>query len=109
MNWIRMLVGGLVLGGALLGSVAPLGAEELRAAPPLRGPAPLILNILAQPMENSGAAFRESLREASSARTGPQWEMLPDGNARFGTPTLHVIVKNPCPDHAPVALPGRTR
>ena len=105
MNRIRMLVGGLALGGALLGSVAPLGAEELRAALS----APLILNILAQPVENPGAAFRESLREMPSARTEAQWEMLPDGNARFGTPTLHVIVKNPCPDHAPVALPGHTR
>ncbi len=102
---IRMLVGGLALGGMLVGLTVPLGAEELRAALS----APLILNLLAQPSEPRGAAFRESLRDVPAGRAEPQWEMLPDGNARFGTPTLHVIVKNPCPGHVPVALPGRTR
>lgn len=105
MNLTRTIVGGLALGGVLLGPVAPLGAEELRAALS----APLILNLLALPTENPGVAFRESLREVPSARTEPQWEMLPDGNARFGTPSFNVIVKNPCPGHVPVALPGRTR
>ncbi|MBI3626077.1 MAG: hypothetical protein HY215_08030 [Candidatus Rokubacteria bacterium] len=104
MNLTRTIVGGLALGGVLLGPAAPLGAEELRAALS----APLILNLLALPTETPGAAFRESLREVPSARAEPQWEMLPDGNARFGTPALHVIVKNPCPGHTPVALPGRS-
>jgi hypothetical protein len=104
-NRIRTLVGGLTLGGILLGSAVPLGAEELRAA--LN--APLILNLLSSPVENPGAAFRASLRDVPPARGAAEWEMLPDGNARFGTPTLHVIVKNPCPGHTPVALPGRTR
>jgi hypothetical protein len=102
---VRVLVGGLALGGILLGSAVPLGAEELRAALST----PLILNLLALPTETPGATFRESLREVPSARAEPQWGMLPDGNARFGTPTLYVIVKNPCPGHVPVALPGRTR
>ena len=102
---IRVLVGGLALGGLLLGTAVPLGAEELRAALS----APLILNLLALPTETPGAAFRESLRDVPAARAEPQWEMLPDGNARLGTPGFHVIVKNPCPGHVPVALPGRTR
>jgi len=104
---VRTLVGVLALAGLLLGPVASLGAEELR--PALN--APLILNMLALPMEKPGAAFRESLREAPDARAG-DWDMLPDGSARYGSSKLHVIIKNPCPDgtyHAPVGLPGRSR
>ena len=108
MKRVRALVGVLALAGILLGPVASLGAEELR--PALN--APLILNMLALPMEKPGAAFRESLRAAPEARAAGEWGMLPDGSARFGNSTVHVIIKNPCPDgtyHAPVGLPGRGR
>ena len=104
----RTLAGGLALVGILLGPVTSLGAEELR--PALN--APLILNMLALPMEKPGAAFRESLGVVPDARAAGEWEMLPDGSARFGNSAVSVIIKNPCPEgtlHGPVALPGRRR
>ena len=106
MNPIRFLFGGMALGGMLLGLAAPLGAEEVR--PVLS--APLILHMLALPMERPEAAFRESLRAVPAAPAGGEWEMLPDGSARLGNSKFQIIIKNPCPDgtiHAPVALPGR--
>src|SRR5947209_8365018 len=109
---MRFLVGGLALGGVLLGPVAPVGAEGLRPTPPLRGPAPLLLNMLALPVERPGASFRESLREVPTARGGVEGEMGPDGSARLGNPALYATIKNPCPEgtlHTRVALPGRNR
>lgn len=102
---MRAVIAGLALTGILLGLAPPLRAEELRQA--LN--APLILNLLALPSEAPGAASRAMLSEVPAAGSPARWEMLPDGSARFGTPTFHVIVKNPCPGHGPVALPGRTR
>jgi hypothetical protein len=104
----RMLVGAVALVGLLAGAAWPLGAEEAR--PALN--APLILNLLALPMEKPETAFQESLRAAPVARSGPGWEALPDGSYRYGPSSLNVIIKNPCPEgtlHAPVALPGRRR
>lgn len=96
----RVVVGGLVLAGTLLGLVAPLRAEEGRPAPDAR----LILNMLA--LGDPGRSLvKESLRTIPTT-PGPKWEMLPDGSARFGNSTFHVIVKNPCPGHGPVALPN---
>ena len=51
----RALVGVLVLRGLLAGTAPPLAAEEMR--PALN--APLILNLLALPMEKPGAALQE--------------------------------------------------
>jgi len=104
----RVLVGALALLGLLAGAACPLGAEEAR--PALN--APLILNLLALPMERPEAAFQESLRDAPVTRSQPGWEALPDGSYRYGAASLNVIIKNPCPEgtlHAPVALPGRRR
>ena len=104
----RVLVGALALLGLLAGAACPLGAEEAR--PALN--APLILNLLALPMERPEAAFQESLRAAPVPRAAPEWKPLDDGSYRYGDSRLTVIIKNPCPEgtlHAPIALPGRRR
>ena len=72
----RALLGGLALLGLLAGTAWPLGAEEAR--PALN--APLILNLLALPMEKPETAFQESLRDPRVARSGPGWEALSDGS-----------------------------
>jgi hypothetical protein len=104
----RALVGVLALLGLLAGTAWPLGAEEAR--PALN--APLILNLLARPMEKPEAALQESLRAAPGMRSEPGWEALSDGSYRYGDSRLTVIIKNPCPEgthQTPLALPGRRR
>ena len=104
----RGLVGALALLGLLAGAACPLGAEEAR--PALN--APLILNLLALPMERPEAAFQESLRAAPVPRAAPEWKPLNDGSYRYGDSRLTVIIKNPCPEgkpYVPPALPGRRR
>ena len=104
----RVLVGALALLGLLAGAACPLGAEEAR--PALN--APLILNLLALPMERPEAAFQESLRAAPVPRAAPEWKPLDDGSYRYGDSRLTVIIKNPCPEgkpYVPPALPGRRR
>ena len=102
----RGLVGGLALVGFVFGAPWPLGAEELRPALNV----PMILNLLALPMDRPEAAFQESLRAAPASRVAPEWRQLEDGSYRYGDSRLTVIIKNPCPDgtvHTPLALPGR--
>lgn len=104
----RGLVGGLALVGFVFGAPWPLAAEEAR--PALN--APLILNLLALPMEKPEAAFQESLRAAPVPRAAPEWKPLDDGSYRYGDSRLTVIIKNPCPEgkpYVPPALPGRRR
>ena len=104
----RALVGVLVLLGLLAGTTWPLGAEEAR--PALN--APLILNLLALPVEKPEVALQESLRGAPVRRSEPGWEALSDGSYRYGDSRLTVIIKNPCPEgthQTPLALPGRRR
>jgi len=108
----RVLVG-LALAAVLLGPAVPVGAEESR--PALN--APLILNMLALPMEKPQAAFQESLRGAhplrgSPSEAAPEWQQLEDGSYQYGGSRLTVIIKNPCPEGKPYAfpaLPGRRR
>ena len=103
----RVLVG-LALAAVLLGPAVPVGAEESR--PALN--APLILNMLALPMEKPQAAFQESLRAVPGSRAAPEWQQLEDGSYQYGGSRLTVIIKNPCPEgkpHAFPALPGRRR
>lgn len=90
----------------LLATTPVARAEEV--TPP--SPARLILNLLNVPVDSPETAFRESLRVALPPRPTLEWEILPDGSARYGTATVSVIVKNPCPDgaHKPLFLPGRT-
>ncbi len=102
------MVGGLVALSLVLGAAGAVAAEEMR--PVLN--APLILNMLALPMDRPEAAFQESLRAAPVARAAPGWQQLEDGSYRYGDSRLTVIIKNPCPEgqpHVPVALPGRNR
>ena len=104
----RALVGVLALLGLLAGAAWPLAAEEVR--PALN--APLILNLLALPMDKPGAALQESLRAAPVSRAAPEWQPLEDGSYRYGDSRLTVIIKNPCPEgthQTPLALPGRRR
>ena len=90
--------------GLLVAAPAAL-AEEGR--PP--APATLLLKLLNVPMDSPEVAFKESLRSQPAPRPNPEWEILPDGSARYGTATVSVIVKNPCPEgaHKPFRLPGR--
>jgi hypothetical protein len=103
----RALLGVLALLGLLAGTAWPLGAEEAR--PALN--APLILNLLALPVDKPEAAFQESLRAAPVSRAAPEWQPLEDGSYRYGDSRLTVIIKNPCPEGIPhpLALPGRRR
>lgn len=97
----------VLLALVLLAGAPAAHAEDGR--PPF--PAPLLLNLANVPMESPEVAFRESLRSAPAPRPSPEWEILPDGSARYGTTTVGVILKNPCPEgtHKAVALPGRGR
>ena len=104
----RGLVGGLALVGFVFGAPWPLAAEETR--PALN--TPLILNLLALPMEKPEAAFQESLRPGPARPAAGGWQALGDGSYRYGDSRLTVIIKNPCPEgkpYAPPALPGRRR
>ncbi len=104
----RALVGALVLVGLLVGGAWPLGAEEVR--PALN--APLILNLLALPVEKPEVAFQESLKSAPVPRAAAGWQEMADGSYRYGDSRVTVIIKNPCPEgtaHVPLALPGRSR
>jgi hypothetical protein len=94
-----------VLALVLLAGMPAARAEETRP----RLPASLLLNLLNVPMESPEAAYREWLRSGPAPRPAPEWKILPDGSARYGTVTVGVIVKNPCPDgtHKSIALPGR--
>lgn len=95
----------LVLALALLAVAPPVRAEEGS----LPVPAPLLLNLLDVPVVTPEAAFREWLSHGPVPRSSPDWEILPDGTARYGS--VGVTLKNPCPDgsHKPNVLAGRAR
>jgi hypothetical protein len=100
------LLGGLVLTAILACAVGAAGAEESR--PALN--APLIMQLLALPVERPEALLQESLRQPVRERAAGGWELLPDGSARYGNDTLHVIIRNPCPAgslYKSPPLPGR--
>ena len=91
----------LLLGTAWLAGVPAARAEER----PVR--VPLFLDLLNVPIESPEVAFRESLRRAPAPAPEPEWVILPDGSARYGSGAVSVIVKNPCPDGTHLPLPGR--
>jgi hypothetical protein len=103
------VVGALIL----LGLAAAAPAEEVRQQLNV----PMILQMLARPVESPEAALRESVRK--DAAPGPAradgGEVMPDGSVRYGRGSLSVIIKNPCPPgdlahevgYRP--LPGRAR
>ncbi len=85
-------------------TVAPVAQAEEGKAPV---PASLLLNLLNVPMDSPEAAFKESLRSVPAPRSSPEWEILPDGSARYGTDRFAVIVGPPCVYGPPRLLPGR--
>ncbi len=100
-------MGGLALSVlALAPLVAAPAAQAGERAPVV--PARLLLNLLNVPTDSPEAAFRERLLGSGPApRPSPEWVILPDGSARYGTDTFGVIVQPLCVYGVPVALPGR--
>src|SRR5262245_31010508 len=103
-----------VIGGAA--GVSTVSAEEVRQ----QLNAPLILNLLARPMESPEAAFNKELRNYAAPPKGDEPEVLPDGSVRYGrSKNLTVTIRNPCPpgdiEHEMAQLspyrqlPGRAR
>lgn len=90
-----------VLALALLAAATGARAEEARPLPSI----PLVLSLTNVPVESPEVAFRESLRSGSVTHPSPAWVMLPDGSARYGTASVGVIVKNPCPEGKPTYVP----
>ena len=118
----RIAVTGLVvaacgLAGAGLAGVSTAAAEEVRQ----QLNAPMILNLLARPLETPEAAFNKELKNYASPPKGDEPEVLADGSVRYGrgAKNLTVTIRNPCPpgdiEHemaqlsAYRQLPGRAR
>ena len=100
----------IVLAGVAL-AAAPAAADEIKA----RITAPLIMNLLSQPIEARETAYNDSLRARETTTDKPDpsaiGEVLDDGTVRYGRTTI--TVKNPCPPgtahYEPPPLPGRRR
>jgi hypothetical protein len=119
----RIAVTGLVVAAwGLVGAGGPAGvatvaAEEVRQ----QLNAPMILNLLARPLESSEAAFNKELKNYASPPKGDEPEVLADGSVRYGrgAKNLTVTIRNPCPpgdiEHEMAQLssyrqlPGRAR
>ena len=118
----RIAVTGLVvaacgLAGAGLAGVSTAAAEEVRQ----QLNAPMILNLLARPLESPETAFNKELKNYAAVPKGDEAEVLPDGSVRYGRgpKSLTVTIRNPCPpgdiEHemaqlsAYRQLPGRAR
>ena len=100
----RIAVTGLVVAACgLMGAGGPTGvgtaaAEEVRQ----QLNAPMILNLLARPLESPEAAFNKELKNyagVSAAAKGDEPEVLADGSVRYGrgAKSLTVTIRNPCP------------
>ena len=106
---MRKLMSLLFAGAAL--AAAPAAADEVKA----KITAPMIMNLLSQPIEAREAAYNESLRarETTTDKADPSaiGEVLDDGTVRYGRTTI--TVKNPCPPgtlhYEPPPLPGRRK
>lgn len=116
----RLAMAGVVLAALGVGTVGRAEAEEVRQ----QLNAPLILNLLARPLEAPETAFNKELkREAGlpAPGKGGEPEVLADGSVRYGrgARNLTVTIRNPCPpgdiEHEMAAmspyrqLPGRGR
>ena len=118
----RIAVTGLVVAACLTGAGGPTGvatvaAEEVRQ----QLNAPMILNLLARPLESPETAFNKELKNYAAVPKGDEAEVLPDGSVRYGRgpKSLTVTIRNPCPpgdiEHemaqlsAYRQLPGRAR
>ena len=100
----RIAVTGLVVAACgLMGTGGPAGvgtaaAEEVRQ----QLNAPMILNLLARPLESPEAAFNKELKNyagVSAAAKGDETEVMADGTVRYGrgAKSLTVTIRNPCP------------
>jgi len=95
----------LRVGVFLLALGLPMAAPGVQAQE--RGaPVPLLLNLLNVPVDSPETAFRESLRAEPTPRPSPEWVILPDGSARYGTDRFALIVRRPCVYPPPPALSG---
>ena len=118
----RIAVTGLVVAACLTGAGGPTGvatvaAEEVRQ----QLNAPMILNLLARPLESPEAAFNKELKNYAAVPRGDEPEVLADGSVRYGrgAKNLTVTIRNPCPpgdiEHEMAQLssyrqlPGRAR
>ncbi len=103
-----MTSGGLVLAvlGLTLLSVAPVASAQEGAAPPQGTLRLNLLNPRIAPPEWSSRDLLGS--DPPPARQSPEWTILPDGSARYGTESFGVIVSPQClPPRRSVDLPGR--
>lgn len=97
----RIAVTGLVVaacglaGAGLLAGVSTAAAEEVRQ----QLNAPMILNLMARPLESPEAAFNKELKNYAAVPKGDDAEVLPDGSVRYGrgAKSLTVTIRNPCP------------
>lgn len=106
---MRKLMTLLVASAAL--AAAPAAADEVKATIT----APMIMNLLSQPIQAREAAYNDSLRARETTTDKPDpsaiGEVLDDGTVRYGRTTI--TVKNPCPPgtlhYEPPPLPGRRK
>jgi hypothetical protein len=98
---MRSAVTGLVVAacglaglGGLTG-MATVAAEEVRQ----QLNAPMILNLMARPLESPEAAFNKELKNNAIVLKSDDAEVLPDGSVRYGRggKSLTVTIRNPCP------------
>lgn len=111
----RLLIGGGIVVGCLLGGTLPAAAQEAGQ----QVSAPMILRLLSRPAEAPDAALKETFRRdaATPALQRPtEWETLPDGSARHVPTGITVAIGHPCTAGdlereaaALRALPGRSR
>jgi hypothetical protein len=95
-------------------ALVPIPAAAEQAKTPI---APLILDLMANPVESYESAFNERVRGSGPAprRSAMEGKVLPDGSVQYGEGDGSVIVtlRNPCPegsghyDDLPKPLPGR--
>jgi hypothetical protein len=96
---------------AVVLATAPATADEVKA----KITAPMIMNLLSQPVEARETAYNESLRVGETTPAKPDagaiGEILEDGSVRYGRTTI--TVRNPCPpghiEGTPPPLPGRRK
>ena len=94
----RIAVTGLVVAACGLmgaGGIGTAVAEEVRQ----QLNAPMILNLLARPLESPETAFNKELKNYAAVPKGDEAEVLPDGSVRYGRgpKSLTVTIRNPCP------------
>ena len=94
---IQRIAVAVAVAGALGAVAEPARAEEIRQ----QLNAPMILNLLARPLESPEVAFNKELRNdiAAPAAKNSETEVLADGSVRYGKngKSVTVTIRNPCP------------